>query len=344
MNTLERLLSTLGLTFQARSILSVVVTAFLTLMISGCQSDSDYEMLEGKVRFAAYEGDTSLLVWLAEDKGFFKDFGVDVTLQPYASGKRAVEMLLEGEADLATSAEFVIVKESFHHQDIRILGHIATADSTWLVGNRDAGVVTPKSLKGKRVGVTLGSTAEYFLGRFLTRHGLQLSDVEIVDLPPAEIIEKMTLAEIDAAITWQPNVHSIESSLQARAVSYPAQLEQAFFFTLSAEEDWLNNHTEHIDRILRALAAADEWASKNPQAIAQYLVERFSLGPDYAERSTQIHTWELGFSQSLLVAMDAQKRWAISKGVVNASQEPNFAAFIYPNALEAVSTNVSVIH
>lgn len=344
MGLLQKLPRTVGLTFQARSVLSVTVTALLTFTISGCQSDGDYPRLEGKVRFAAYEGDTSLLVWLAKDKGFFDDFGVAVELQPYASGKQAMEMLLAGEAELANSAEFVVVKESFDHSDIRILGHIASADSTWLVANKQAGVITPKSLKGKRVGVTMGSTAEYFLGRFLIRHGLQLHDVETVDLAPDEIIANMATAEIDAAITWQANHHSIDNSLQDWAVSYPAQLEQAFFFILSAEEDWLKTHSEHVDRILRALAAADAWARDNSQAVPEYLIERFALSPDYAKRSTQIHKWELGFSQSLLVAMDAQKRWANTKGVVNASDEPNFAEFIHPNALESVSTNVSVIH
>lgn len=314
------------------------------LMLVGCSQSSKYSLLDGEVRIAAYEGDTGLLVWIAEDKGYFKDFGVNVHLQSYSSGKQATDDLLSGSADIATSAEFVVVKESFHQDNLRILGHIAAAESNWLVVDRDTGFKQPGDLRGKRVGVTVGSTGEYFLGRLLSRYGLQISDVTVVDLSPTQIIEQMSSDQIDAAVTWQPNVYHIEQLLGPNVVSFPAQLEQAFFFVLTSTDDWISQRPEHLHRVLLALNAAQKWVQDNPLEVSQYLVKRFGVTPEYAAYSSQIHQWELGFEQALMVAMDAEKRWAIAKGVVITDVDPNFSEYIYPQALARISNNVSVIH
>lgn len=51
-------------------------------------------MLEEKLVIAADTGEPAALVWLAQDKGFFADFGLDVEVTPHSAGKLAVDAQL----------------------------------------------------------------------------------------------------------------------------------------------------------------------------------------------------------------------------------------------------------
>lgn len=67
--------------------------------------------------------------------------------------------LLAGKADIATSAEAVLVSHSFQNKNLRILSTIAIGNTNGVVARKDRGIKTAKDLKGKRVGVTGKSAA-----------------------------------------------------------------------------------------------------------------------------------------------------------------------------------------
>jgi ABC-type nitrate/sulfonate/bicarbonate transport system substrate-binding protein len=83
---------------------------------------------------AAYVGDSSALVYVAQAKGFFERNLLKVTIEGYGAGKLAADALIDGEADICTSAGFVLVSNSAAHPDLRIFGTIATAQSNKMIG------------------------------------------------------------------------------------------------------------------------------------------------------------------------------------------------------------------
>ena len=329
---------------KQQSHLIYLFTALLTTLgLAGCSDEPEYPMLEDKLVIAADTGEPAALVWLAQDKGFFTDFGLNVEVTPHSAGKLAVDALLGGQAQIATSSEFVVVKSSFDNPQLRILGHIASAENTHFIARKSAGISKASDVKGKRVGVTVGSTGEYFLGRFLGALGLSISDVEIVNLAPPRIVEQMISGEIDASITWHPNVYRIEQGLGDDALSYQAQQDQPFYFVLTTTAEYLQSHEQHFERYFRALVKAQEWVAQNPAELKTYITQKMDLDPAYADLSVEMFHWRVDFSQALLVAMDAEKRWALEIGVVTSDNPPDFADQIAPTAVEKVVGRVSVI-
>ncbi len=104
-----------------------------------------------KITLAGYAGETAALVYVAEDQGFFEKNGLEVTIKDYPSGKAAADAIIDGEADIATSADFVFVINSFDHADLRIFGTVATAEVIELVARKDKGITTPADLNGKKL-------------------------------------------------------------------------------------------------------------------------------------------------------------------------------------------------
>ena len=220
-------------------------TLFLGILISGLllhiSRDLHAKPLQNPqpVTIAAYGGDTGLLVYVAQDRKYFAENGLNVTIQDYEAGKLAVDALIAGKADVATAADFVFVTQKFNHPDLVTIGTIATGDVMGFVARRDRGIENYKDLKGKRIGVTRKSSGEFNLGLFLLSRGLLLKDVEIVDLNPCEIVKAMVEGRIDAAETWEPHIYEIKAALGDRALVLPNQLDHHFYFLLICKRQWL---------------------------------------------------------------------------------------------------------
>lgn len=92
-----------------------------------------------KITLAA-SGDEGALVLIAEEQGYFTDNGLDVTIKEYKAGKLAADALLADEADICTSADFVLRSNSFDHEDLRVLGTVSIVNSIELVARKDHGI------------------------------------------------------------------------------------------------------------------------------------------------------------------------------------------------------------
>jgi NitT/TauT family transport system substrate-binding protein len=115
-----------------------------------------------------YAGTGSIFV--AQVKGYFANEGLSVTLQPYTTGKAALDAALEGRADLGTAADLPIMFAVTKGRPVSVVATIPTVEKDHgIIGRKDKGVSTVASLNGKRIGVTLGTSAHFVLDALLIR-------------------------------------------------------------------------------------------------------------------------------------------------------------------------------
>src|SRR3546814_16040167 len=81
------------------------------------------------------------------------------------------------------------------------------------------GLASATDLKGKKVGVMLGSTSEYFAYLYFAKAGMTLDQVEVINLKPAEMVAALVQSDIDAAVIWQPFGRSEERRVGKECVS-----------------------------------------------------------------------------------------------------------------------------
>ncbi len=315
--------------------IGITVIVVLGSSIGGCQQrPAEYTGPVEKITLAAYAGETAALVYVAEEQGFFKENGLEVTINDYQSGKAAADALIAGEADIATSADFVFVSNSFEHTDLRVFGTVATAEVKELVARKDKGITTIDDLVGKKIGVTKKSGGEFALGVFLIFNGLSYQDVELVGLRPPEIVEAILNGDIDAAFTWDPNVHNIKEQLGSNAVSWPGG--EDFYFVLLAKEDWIKNNPGAAERFIKSVLEAEDYVKDNSEEAKEFAKNRFGYESDYIEYSWPKQEFAVVLEQAMVIVFEDQARWRIKQGLTDATEVPNYLDYIYMGALEEV--------
>ncbi len=124
--------------------------------------------------------------YVARDKGFFKEEGVEVESVIMEDTSLKMGALLAGQIDLAasTSDEFPIyLKPGKSVKYLLAVDYSNGGDG--IAASKD--IKTIAGLKGKKVAFEHGSISQFFLNVLLKRNGLTQADIEPVNMTAAEL-------------------------------------------------------------------------------------------------------------------------------------------------------------
>jgi ABC-type nitrate/sulfonate/bicarbonate transport system substrate-binding protein len=101
--------------------------------------------------------ESSALIYISEDQHFFAENGLNVTIRDYEPAISGVDGLLNGVVDLAGASEYAVVVKAFKRENISIIVSGDEVQANYLIGRRDRGIENVSDLRGKRIGVPLGT-------------------------------------------------------------------------------------------------------------------------------------------------------------------------------------------
>ena len=324
-------------------VMAFTATVFIFPFISFACSPQPPAARENLV-LGVYTGDFSSLIWVAENMGYFRDEGLDVTIKEFDTGAASGRALLRGEVEVATGAEFVAVNNIFSDSSIRIISAIASIKSNDVIARRDHGIQNPVDLRNMKIAVPRGSIAEFYLGKFLLLNKLTLSDVQIVYLQPAQLSEALTQGEVDAAVIWDPFAYDVKAALGQNGVVWTPAAGQNWLLVLLTGDATVNTRPGALEKLLRALFKAEDFIKKNPDRAQTIVAERLKLIMPYLQYAWSRTTYTLSLAQVLLLMMEDEARWMIQNKLTDKTAVPNYLNNIYTGGLLKVNPKaVSII-
>jgi NitT/TauT family transport system substrate-binding protein len=282
---------------------------------------------------------------LADRLGLFRENGLDAEVVEYDSGATSMDALASGKADVAVAASFVGARRMFSDGHLRILATVSAHDVFRVLARRDKGIAKPFDLKGKKIGVTLKTAGEFYLGRFLTAHGLKREDVTIVDLSATDIMAGIGSGGIDAAVVFDPNAYRVEQALAGDVVSWSAQGNRRELATLYTTDRFIAERPEALERYVRAIVDAERYQAGHVEEAKRLLAEALAYDKAYIDHLWLEFDFAIRLDQELLVSMEDQARWNIQNGLAAGSDAPDYLGRVHFQALEAVKpSGVTIIH
>ena len=287
------------------------------------------------VAYSPFE--SGALFWIAKDQHYFEKNGINLTLIKYDSGAASLDGVIKGEADIAIGVtEFPLVRKALQNERVRTIGNIDKGEFIYLVARKDR-IRNETDLKGKRVGTTAGTVAEFHLGRFLTLHGMTLQDITLVDVKtPTGWVNDVADGKIDAISTAQPYANAARDRLGTNATVWPLQSSQPLFALAISSDDWITQHPDLTSRFLNSLAQAEDYIHTHPAESRAILQNELNLDHGYMDTVWQQNRFSLTLDQSLVLAMEDEARWMIANNLTNATAVPDFREYIYTDGMESV--------
>lgn len=323
-------------------ILLVFLLAILAIVFS--PSPSAPPVPEESVTIAIGTPEPSLLTLIADEQGYFRKYGLNVTIRVYPAGSYAMNELLSGNADLASAAEFVGVANSFENPDLRIITTTAKIDNLFLIIRSDRGITKLSELKGKTIAVTKGTIAEFFLGRYLTLNGMDIHDITVLYRAPADVEKSVVSGESDAAMIWDPYASRVEQQLGRNSTTRNAQSGQLYYWVTYTRADDIRNRPEMIRKYLHALDDAETFLSTHPKEAKEIFQRHLNITGDSPDRFLNEYRFALSLDQGLIIAMEDEARWMGEQNMTGGKTPPSYLNMIEQNPMREIKpTGVTII-
>ena len=280
----------------------------------------------------------ALPVHIAQVEGYFAAEGLQVRVLECPSGLRCLRAMLDGQADLATVADTALTFTAFERSDFAVLATVSrTRSDSKIVGRRSRGIVLPRDLVGRKVGVLAGTSAHYFLDAYLLVHGVDPAGVQTVPLQPEQTQNAITSGQVDAISVFEPYAYRAAAALgsDATVLRDDGGIYMATF-NLVARRALVGVRDADLAAALRAVARAQALIRDDP-AKAQALLRRWlDTDADFIAAVWPGLRFELSLDQGLLKTMESEARWALREGHVKATAMPNLLPLLHGAPLRAV--------
>jgi len=317
----------------------LIVVGFALPFISGCSGENkqDASKKDEKVTITVTPWPGSAALYIAKEKGYFKDEGIEAILQSYRSGHLGLDAVLSKKADLAAVGDTPIARAAVHGHSMAVVITLCEIDrAVLIVARKDRGISSPGDLRGKKVGVVEGTTADFFLHILLTTSYVKPADVNIVHLATDDVVDALIRGDVDAVSTWFPNTVVATDALDDNGVVFDDPSIYKMTWNLVATKQFAESHPESIKRVLGAIVRANAFILKYPDEARAITAKMIGTESLYLDKEWEGYNFTAALNQSLIVNLEDQARWMIMKEPGRAGKTVNFMDFIYTDGLKAV--------
>ena len=317
----------------------LLLSAFVLFATIGCDRENkpDASKKDEVISVAEVPWPASAAIYIARENGYFKDEGIDVHLQSYISGHLGLAAVLSKKVDFTVAGDTPLARAIVEGKPVAVVATLCEINrAIVIVARKDKGILSPHDLKGKRVGVVAGTTADFFLNIFLTTSYIDSADVTIVNLPTEKVVDALIRGEVDAVSTWSPHTIVAMEKLGDNGIILDDPSIYKMTWNLMTTKEFAESHPERVRKVLAAIVRANEFIAKHPEQARAIISKNFIAGDSRLEKEWKEYGFTTALDQSLILNLEDQARWMISKEPRGDRRLANVMDYIYTDGLEAI--------
>jgi len=197
-------------------------------------------------------------------KGYFADQGIDLESMWVNRGSEAIQALGAGQADVGLGAVAPVVAARANGLPVVIVGLHSHGFPGYLVtSKKNAQIARLEDLKGKRIGVPVGSGVHTVLAMTIEKIGLKPSDFQIQNARVTDMPAAMQGDGFDAVLGWIPYSTRVVAMGNGQVLMTPAQFEKIAGITypmvIITTEDTIRKKPEVLQRFMNAWVKSERF-------------------------------------------------------------------------------------
>ncbi|MDF1804294.1 ABC transporter substrate-binding protein [Thalassovita sp.] len=203
---------------------------------------------------------------VAQEKGFFADQGLEVEIIAPADPSDPPKLVAAGQAELAISYQPQLHLQVAEGLPLVRVGTLVSTPLSCLLVLENGPIKTIADLKGGKVGYSVAGVEEALLTAILTKHGLTMSDIELVNVNWS-LSPSLMSGQVDAVLGAYRNFELNQMKIEGvegkcfyiEEEGVPTYDELIYV----ANKDKMD--TDKIRRFLRATELATQYIVNHPQ-------------------------------------------------------------------------------
>ena len=270
--------------------------------------------------------------YVAKEAGIFEKNGLDVTINTGPSGSAMVPFLINDQIHAAYGSDLAGVVN--HNIDNNI---VAVADGAYLlkwlsvVGRN---MESLDGLKGKKVGIAMGTGSETFWSHVVEKKKLNAADYTLVNVEAPEMMAAIERGDIDGFATWEPWPTRTLQGVKGTKILQDAEGIYNNINFVYMNRGWIEKNKETAVKFMKALIEANDLIGKDrpaaAQMVAKFLKMPLSLASELMPKVEFNMTWS---DRAIATIKVAEEQLAKNKKL---KAPVDYAKYVYPDLVRAV--------
>jgi len=204
----------------------------------------------------------------------FADDNVSIEVIDFANGPAANEAFVAGDLDIINGiGDQPIVVGISNDVDTKILaGAAKQGENIGVIASKESGITAVEDLKGKKIGVYIGTYVHKSIIGILNDAGLSEDDVELVNITStSDATAAFDSGDIDAYLSMSGDY--IHQKLDEGYVVVTDCANHPAFSYIVASSAFISENQDLVDEFIAALVKAQEWIDDNPEEAYEVIAE-----------------------------------------------------------------------
>jgi len=235
------------------------ILAAALALLSGTLNAADLKPF--KVGYNAWIG--SIAFFVANEKGYFKDEGLDVQTKSFSSPGDTLLPLMNGDLDTAlTTADTVLTVLDKAPGQIKVVYLTDTsAGADAIIAKKD--IASIKAMKGRKVAATLGQCNQLLLEKALEKAGLTDKDIKLTNMSPDDAGAAFASGKLDVAVTWEPWITKVSGEKTGHVIFSSKETPNLILDVLAISNNTAGRKSAETRAFLRGLNRGYEFVKQH---------------------------------------------------------------------------------
>lgn len=267
---------------KKRRMVSIISMALASIMmLSGCGSSKKSEGEEGlekvKVILDWTPNTNHTGIYVAKEKGYFKDLGLDVEIIQPSEGS-SLQLVAAGKGDFAITyqEDLTYARTSDSPMPVKAIATIIQHNTSGFASPKEKNIKTVKDFEGKVYGGFGGPSEKAILQAVMEKAGADFSKLTTVDVGTEDFFIA-TKNNLDFEWTFEgwTNISAKLRNFDINYIPLRELDERLDYYTpiIASSESTLNEKSDMVKKFMEATSKGYEFAINNPEESAEILVK-----------------------------------------------------------------------
>ncbi len=277
----------------------------------------------------AFQSMLYLPLYVAIDKGFFTDQGLDLTKETAGAPSVALSAVISGSAQFSLHGPEWTAIAASKGAPVDIIANVVNGAAVWIATTPDFKFESVKDLKGQKIVTGLmPTTSTSLFMKLLKENGIDpKTDVELIQVALGTEPGPFLAKQADVAVMYEPGLDQVVAKGMKVALGFPKAYGPYAFSAISARSDV---DPDIAQRLVNGLEMAMRFIAANPAETVEIAKKELpNLDPAVVEAAVKRMITEKVYPSSVDITAEALKTGMDTQiALGNLASQPDYSAFV----------------
>ena len=237
------------------------------------------------LRLNWYLGGLHVPFYYGKEMGFFKQEGIDLTINEGRGSGNTVQVVAAGSDTFGMADSSSLISTAAKGADVKSVMSLLNSTGFSVVSLASAGIRKPKDLEGKSLAVSPGDPLGQLFRALAAHNKLDMNTIKFVQVDPAAKVVAVLEKKVDALLGGADDQYFLikYKGVEPHALRYAEHGANIVGMTILTTGNLIKTKPELVRRFVRASVRSWDEAKKNPQAAVDAAMK---VKPDLNRQST----------------------------------------------------------